>query len=454
AVEDDLEGEVLVGRLPRGRAQPRRQLQRRARRGDLLRGVRERHVPQVVAEHRQPHRRPEARARRVRQVRGRRHRVEHAGGDVHGAQRVRVPGVRGARERHVPEAQLPHAAQPLVEAGVDDRALLVADGDGPVDRVSYPHSPRLSPRSAPAAKSVPLKRFVLGMGDQPPMHIALLHNLDHDLLEDDPGREARKDVAKVAQALASALDGSGARAQLVPVTGAADLLSSLEGLRPDLVINLCESLAADSRGEMAIPLLLDLLHIPYTGSAALSLGLALHKHKAKEVLFARGVPTPAFALVERMDDLAGLDLPFPLIVKPDREDASAGVDFDSVVHTRAQLERACRAVLTRFHQPALVEQYVDGPEVNVPLLGNRGGGRAHLPLTEIRFGAAFAARPRILSYRAKWEADSAECKDSPSVPCTLGAREQERLRAVATAAFDALECRDYGRVDLRLGADD
>lgn len=285
------------------------------------------------------------------------------------------------------------------------------------------------------------------------MHIALLHNLDHDLLEDDPGREARKDVTKVAQALATALDGSGTRAQLVPVTGAADLLSTLEGLGPDLVINLCESLAADSRGEMAIPLLLDLLAIPYTGSPALSLGLALHKHKAKEILRARGVPTPGFALAERLEDLAGLELPFPLIVKPSREDASVGVDFDSVVHTRAQLERAVRAVLARFRQPALVEQYVDGPEVYVPLLGNRGGARAHLPLTEIRFGAAFAGRPRILSYRAKWEADSAECKDSPSVPCTLGAREQERLRAVATAAFDALECRDYGRVDLRVGAD-
>jgi len=285
------------------------------------------------------------------------------------------------------------------------------------------------------------------------MHIALLHNLDHHLLDDDPGREARKDVTKVAQALASALDGGQARAQLVPVTGAADLLSTLEGLRPDLVINLCESLAADSRGEMAIPLLLDLLAIPYTGSPALSLGLALHKHKAKEILRARGVPTPAFVVAERLEDLAGLDIPFPLIVKPSREDASVGVDFDSVVHTRAQLERAVRAVLTRFHQPALVEQYVDGPEIYVPLLGNRGGARAHLPLTEIRFGAAFAGRPRILSYRAKWEADSAECKDSPSVPCTLSAREQERLRGVATAAFDALECRDYGRVDLRLGAD-
>ena len=282
------------------------------------------------------------------------------------------------------------------------------------------------------------------------MRIAILHNLDHDCLEEDPGREARKDVGKVAGALALALDPV---AEVVPVTGVADLLAALERSPPDLAINLCESLAADSRGEMAVPLLLDLLGVPYTGSPALALGLALHKHKAKEVLRARGVPTPGFALAERVADLASLGLPFPLIVKPSREDASVGVSFDSVVTTRPQLERAVRTVLTRFHQPALVEQYVDGPEVYVALLGNRGRARAALPLTEIRFGAAFSGHPRIVSYRAKWEADSAECRDSPSVPCTLSAREQERLRVLATAAFDALECQDYGRVDFRLAAD-
>jgi len=282
------------------------------------------------------------------------------------------------------------------------------------------------------------------------MHIAILHNLDHDCLENDPGREARKDVGTVASALARVLDPI---ATLMPVTGAGDLLGVLDRCRPDLAINLCESLAADSRGEMAVPLLLDLLGIPHTGSSALALGLALHKHKAKEVLRARGVPTPAFALAERVADVAGLEIPFPLIVKPSREDASVGVDFDSVVTTRSQLERAVRAVLSRFHQPALVEQYIDGPEVYVPLLGNRGRTRTDLPLSEIRFGAAFSGHPRIVSYRAKWAAESAECKDSPSVPCTLNPHDQQRLRAIATAAFDALECQDYGRVDFRLAAD-
>src|SRR5689334_4269151 len=167
------------------------------------------------------------------------------------------------------------------------------------------------------------------------MHVCILYNCDHDLLEQDPGREARKDVMRVAAAVADALERAKISTQLVPVGREAfAFIDELRAQQPDLVVNLCESLVADSRGEMAVPCLLDLLGIPYTGSSALSLGLALHKHKAKELLRARGVPTPEFRVVERVEDLAFVDLPFPLIVKPVREDASVGVDFDSVTHDR------------------------------------------------------------------------------------------------------------------------
>src|SRR5919198_589672 len=159
------------------------------------------------------------------------------------------------------------------------------------------------------------------------MHLCILYNRDQDLLDDDPGKEAREDVTKVAGALGAALETPGYRIEHVGV--GADPLPALETVRrrrPDLVVNLCESVAADSRGEMIIPCLLDLLGIPYTGSSGLALGLAL-------------------------------DLPFPLIVKPAREDASVGVDFDSVVRDRPALGAAVSRVLERFHQPALVEQF-------------------------------------------------------------------------------------------------
>ncbi len=283
------------------------------------------------------------------------------------------------------------------------------------------------------------------------MRIAILHNHDHALLEEDPGREAREDVVRVAAAMRVALGKSKHTVDLVPVEQ--DLLGiqdALGGEKPDLVLNLCESLAGDARGEMLVPAMLELMQVPYTGSSALSLALALHKNKAKEILRARGVPTPDFCVVEHLEDLADVDLPFPLIVKPSREDASMGIDFDSVVTTRQGLGRAVSKVLRTFHQPALVERFIEGREVYVPLLGN--APRRALPLSEIRFGNAFIGKPNVVSYKAKWDTESAECIESPSELAVLPKDVAARCVEVAIAAFEALECRDYGRVDLRVDA--
>jgi D-alanine-D-alanine ligase len=284
------------------------------------------------------------------------------------------------------------------------------------------------------------------------MNLCILYNLDADLLENDPGREAREDVTRVADALGAALRDDGHHVELLGVgRDPLAFVGALQESPPDLVLNLCESLAADSRGEMAVPCLLDLLGIPYTGSSALALGIALHKHKAKELLRGCGVSTPAFQLVERVEDVVAVALPFPLIVKPAREDASVGIELDSVVHDRAALGRAVGRILETFKQPALVEQFIEGREIYVPILGNQP--RRALPLTEIHFGKAFENRPNIVSYKAKWESESAEYKDSPSGPCTIAPETEARIVATAFAAFGALDIRDYGRVDVRLSKD-
>lgn len=290
------------------------------------------------------------------------------------------------------------------------------------------------------------------------MRIVLLHNSDHDLLDFDPGREARKDVVQVSSRLAEALRDQGLDAR--PFSLGEDLfgdMARLQNMEPDLAVNLCESLAADSRGEMAIPCLLEVAGIPYTGSPALSLGLALHKDKAKELLQARKVRTPEFRLISAVDELVGLNLPFPLIVKPVREDASVGITHESVVADRAALGKVVSEVLRTFHQPALVEQFIPGREIYVPILGNGRPGSPHprrtLPLSEIRFGAHFEHRPQIVTYRAKWDLDSPECLDSPSVLCELDRVTEARVVKTALAAFDALGCRDYGRIDLRVSVE-
>ncbi len=282
------------------------------------------------------------------------------------------------------------------------------------------------------------------------LNLALLVNDDADHLAEDPGREARKDVEGVAAALAEALASCGNRVRVVRARSDLKFLEQLRAQPTDLVFNLCESLDADSRGEMLVPGLLEMLGLPYTGSSGLSLGLALHKDRAKKMLRGDGVPTPAAALIQRTEQLEQLELAFPLIVKPVREDASTCIDFDSVVSDRLGLQRAVERVLRTLGQPALVEQYIAGQEIYVPILGN--SPRRALPLTEIRYGAWYDLRPQIVSYKAKWDAESQDSLQMTVGPARLDAATEARCIRAAFDAFEALDCRDYGRVDLRVNA--
>lgn len=284
------------------------------------------------------------------------------------------------------------------------------------------------------------------------MRIAVLHNHDSGVIADDPGREAREDVVEVAAAMREALEARGHQVLSLGVTDdLGQVQKALQAHGAELAVNLCESLAADSRGEMLVPALLDVMRLPYTGSSALSLGLALHKEKAKDLLRGRGVPTPAFHLISQLSELSSVEVSAPLIVKPSREDASVGIDFDSVVHDARALKRAVSRIFEQFNQPAIVEHYIEGREIYVPILGNQVF--RDLPLTEIQFQGLFNSRPRVLTYRAKWHTGSDECLDSPSVVAALPAADRQRCIDVARRAFDVLDCRDYGRVDIRLASD-
>jgi D-alanine-D-alanine ligase len=235
------------------------------------------------------------------------------------------------------------------------------------------------------------------------------------------------------------------------VLGAA---SEIASFAPDAVFNLCESLGGDSRFEPLLPLLLERGGFAYTGSPPLTLGLALNKHKAKDVLRGCGVPTPESVLLVE-PDVSGVTLPFPLIVKPPREDASVGISSDSVVRDRAALERQVTYVIARYHQPALVERYIEGREIYVSMLGRADGGTEPdvLPLHEIDFSEMPADRPRIVSFEGKWVESSPEFAGTKPVACApLDPAVEDRIRRVAQTGFAAMELRDYARLDLRLDA--
>lgn len=220
-----------------------------------------------------------------------------------------------------------------------------------------------------------------------------------------------------------------------------------------MVVNLCESFAGAARGEMFLPVVLDALGVPYTGSDALALGLALSKDKAKSILLANGVPTPQGAVVTVVADVdapACKTLKPPLIVKPCGEDASIGISFDSVAFTHEAL-RNCVAVTLRTHgEPLLVEEYVTGRELAVPLID---GVPDSLPVNEVSFGSSFEGKPHIVTYRAKWVPTSSEYRDSSSGRAALAHAVEQRVRDVAVQAFASIGARGYGRVDIRLADD-
>jgi D-alanine-D-alanine ligase len=284
--------------------------------------------------------------------------------------------------------------------------------------------------------------------------VLVVHNRDYEGAEADPENRSREDVLGTAHSVTKALDALGWPAGTVGIgADLHDALGEITAFAPDVVFNLCESIDGVSSFEPLLPMLLERAGVAYTGSSPLTLGLAVHKHKAKDVLRGAGVPTPEAALLIT-PDVSRVALPFPLIVKPAREDASVGITVDSVVHDRVALESQVTFVLARYRQPALVERYVEGREIYVSLLGRAEGGAEMLPLHEIDFSEMPPGCPRIVSFDGKWVESSPEFRGTKPVRCEgLPPSTLSRIAEVAETAFTAMELRDYARLDVRLAAD-
>jgi D-alanine-D-alanine ligase len=282
--------------------------------------------------------------------------------------------------------------------------------------------------------------------------VAVLFNVDYEDSSPagDPGYAARADVGQVAAGIAQELDDGAHDVQLVPVDGDLTALRErLAEIEPDCAFNLCESLAGDTRLESAVPLILELLGIPFTGSPPEALRYALYKDRVKRRLEAAGIPTPRACVMATAADPCALE--FPLIVKPVREDGSVGITSRSVVFNDEELRACVSEIVRTYRQPCLVEQFVAGRELNVALFGYPAA--RVLPLSEIDFSALPAGAPPIVSYEAKWSEGSLEDLGTrPVLHPVLAGNIAARVRRVAVEAFRAIGMRDYGRIDVRLAA--
>ena len=230
-------------------------------------------------------------------------------------------------------------------------------------------------------------------------------------------------------------------------------VKALTDSRPDLVFNVAESFEGKSALESSVAGLLTLLDLRYTGSSPAGLLLAGDKSISTKMLRANGVKTPESATLFRGNIESVGNLVFPLIVKPPQEDASLGITGKSVVKDIKELFQQLDALHDEYASPILVEEFVEGREFYVGVLGN--AQPQALPIMEMDFTGFPADKPRIASWAAKWGDDGdekgAEFAGTKSVfPDDLDEDLVERVHAVAIDAFRALRLRDYARVDMRV----
>ena len=280
-----------------------------------------------------------------------------------------------------------------------------------------------------------------------PLRVALLYNLASNAPE--PPTDAPPDYLyeldheyNVA-AYRSALE---ARGHIVfPMEGNADLPARLRAQPVDICFNTCEGFRGDAR-EAQVPALLELLGVPYTGSRVRTLSLTLDKPMTKRVLWYHGLPTPAFQEFESVDERLDARLKFPLFVKPSSEGTGMGINGRSIVRTERELREQVAYVRVAYGQSALVEEYVEGRDVTVGMVGN-WPDLHFFPLSMVDYSNYGDGAAPV--YGAEYKVDRADeylCECPARLPDPLAAE----LRRLAADTMRVTGTLDVARVDFRL----
>lgn len=284
--------------------------------------------------------------------------------------------------------------------------------------------------------------------------IAIIYNDDMDMmLGKEHNIASWEGVIDTAKTVEAALESEGKAAVLIPLRDKVeDFIKAIKLENADIIFNLCEGAMGKSIFEMNVAALLELFNFKFTGSPSITLGLALNKARAKDMLFANNIPTAPYLVMQEVPSRLTMDLRFPLIVKPVQEDASIGIDEDAVVKNMTALKKRVDYVIKNYKQPAIVEEYIDGREFNVAVIGNNRPKA--LPVSEIDFSRLSENNPKICTYEAKWVTDSpVYLKTPPVCPADISRELEQELFSIAVKAYNVLGCRDYARVDMRMGED-
>ena len=231
-------------------------------------------------------------------------------------------------------------------------------------------------------------------------------------------------------------------------------LTKLKG-KIDYVFNLCdEGFNNDARKELNVPALLEILGIPYTGSGPQCLAHCYDKSLVRGIAKEMGIPVPKGFFVKPQDKAFDLSVDFPVIIKPNFGDSSFGITQSSVANTVEELINAIAKIRDSFgyDKPVLVEEFLNGKEITVGIIGNPPESYMVLPIIEEDFSSLPDSLPRICGYEAKWVPDSPYW-GLKSVLVDLPEEVRRFLEECCLKLFERLECKDYCRFDWRFDLD-
>ena len=283
------------------------------------------------------------------------------------------------------------------------------------------------------------------------MNITFTFNIRHSkpsLRNKRAIEEAEFDTIETIKGIAEALKKLGHKVFLIEADEKAFLKFKSLKSKTDLVFNVAEGIFGEDR-EAHIPAILEMLQIPYVGSKPITQAICLNKAMTKEVLLYHGIPTANFQLFKTGQEKLKKDLKFPLIIKPNHEGSSKGIFQNSFVKKEKELRKKVKEVIKNLRQSALAEEFLDGREFTVALLGNNPV--EVLPPIELNFSALPKNLIPMDSYEVKWLVDNPE-SDVETVICPAKIEKKlwQEIKEISLKTKEALEILDWCRIDLRL----
>jgi D-alanine-D-alanine ligase len=223
--------------------------------------------------------------------------------------------------------------------------------------------------------------------------------------------------------------------------------------RPDIVFNIAEGYGGPAR-ESYIPAVLELLNIPYTASDPITIGICHDKSRCKEILSYHNIPTPGFFITEKRINGQAKNIKFPSFVKPLHEGSSKGIFNTCVVRSKEELNREIERIRKDYRQPSIIENYLEGKEFTVAVLGNENNAKV-LPIVEINLGCVPEGFNKIYSYEVKWFFDTRENKlDIFTCPAEINPKLRKKIEDIVLDAYKVLRIRDWARFDVRCDSGD